>query len=344
MTAVRDDARAAVRSLMRGGSLPAIVVLTLAVAIGAVTAIFSIAHAVLLRPLPVNDADRVVLLWGRDEARSQSVVEVSFSDLRAWRAGQKSLAAIELFGSVNWGELRVTAPGEPFAATKNVVSAGFFAVFGARPILGRTFRPEDDVVGARKTVVLSGDLWRRRFSSDPDVVGTVLTVGEGKDARPYEVIGVMPPDFRIPSGAEVWIPFGALADPAKDKPGDFDGVRAMYAVARLQDGATVGRAVAELSVIARNEEIKQGHKDSAMVVVATPVLEHLLGPARPALLAIGGAAVMVLLIACANAAGLLLIHSAPRRQLRAMPDGRDRAGVPAPASRPRSSSYPCAPA
>ena len=162
--------------------------------------------------LPVADPDRVVLLWGRDEARSQSVVEVSFSDLRAWRAGQKSLTAIELFGSVNWGELRVTAPGEPFGASQNVVSAGFFDVFGTRPMLGRTFRPEDDVPGARKTVVLSGDLWRRRFSSDPGVVGTVLTVGEGKDARPFEVIGVMPPDFRIPSGAEVWIPFGALAD------------------------------------------------------------------------------------------------------------------------------------
>jgi putative ABC transport system permease protein len=299
---------------MRGGSLPALVVLTLAVAIGAVTAIYSIAHAVLLEPLPISDADRVVLLWGRDEARSQSVVEVSFSDLRAWRAGQKSLAGIELFGSVNWGELRVTAPGEPFGAAQNVVTAGFFDVFGARPILGRTFRPEDDVPGARKTVMLSGDLWRRRFSSHPAIVGTVLTVGEGKDARPFEVIGVMPPDFRIPSGAELWIPFGAFADTEKDSLETLDRVRAMYAVARLKDGATIERAVAELSVIARNEEIKQGHKDSAMVVIATPVLEHLLGPVRPALLAIGGAAAMLLLIACTNAAGLLLIHSAPRRR------------------------------
>jgi putative ABC transport system permease protein len=311
---MRDDARSAARSLSRGGWLPAVVVLTLAVAIGAVTAIYSIAHAVLLRPLPVADADRVVLLWGRDAARSQSVVEVSFSDLRAWRAGQKSLTAIEIFGSVNWGELRVTAPGEPFGASKNVVSAGFFDVFGTRPTLGRTFRPEDDVPGAPRTVVLSGDLWRRRFSSDPAVVGRILTVGEGQDAKPFEVIGVMPADFRIPAGAEVWIPFGTLADPAKDNPEASEGVRAMYAVARLQDGATVQQAVAELSVVARNEEVKQGHADSTMVVVATPLLRHLLGPARPALLAIGGAAAMLLLIACANAAGLLLIHSAPRRR------------------------------
>jgi putative ABC transport system permease protein len=311
---VRDDLRAAVRGLKRGGWLPGVVILTLAVAIGAVTAIYSIAHAVLLRPLPLGDPDRVVILWGRDEPRSQSVVEVSFSDLRAWRAGQKSLAAIELFGSVTWGELRVTAPGEPFGAARNVVTAGFFDIFRTPPLLGRTFRPEDDVPGARKTVVLSGDLWRRRFSSDPAVIGRVLTVGEGRDATAFEVIGVMPPDFRIPAGADVWIPFGALADPTKDKPGDFDGVRAMYAVARLGDSATIQGAVAELSVIARNEEIKQGHQDSGMVVVATPVEKHLLGSARPALLAIAGAAAMLLLIACANAAGLLLIHSAPRRR------------------------------
>jgi putative ABC transport system permease protein len=311
---MRAELRAAFRTLRRSGSLPVVVVLMLAVAIGSVTAIFSIAHAVLLRPLPVTDPDRVVLLWGRDDARSQSVVEVSFQDLRAWRAGQKSLEAIELFGSVNWGELRVTAPGEPFAAPQNVVSAGFFDVFGARPILGRTFRPEDDLPKARRTVILSGDLWRRRFSADPGVVGRVLTVGEGKDATPFEVIGVMPPDFRIPAGAEVWTTLGPnLGGTVKDF-GDAEGVRAMYAVARLHDGVTVQQAVAELSSIARNEEIKRGHKDSAMAVVATPVLAHLLGPARPALFAIGGAAAMLLLIACANAAGLLLVHHASRRR------------------------------
>lgn len=176
------DLRAASRAFRRSGSLPVVVVLMLAVAIGAVTAIFSIADAVLLRPVPVTEPDRVVLLWGRDEARSQSIVEVSLADVRAWRQGQARLSAIEVFGSVNWGELRITAPGEPFGAVMNAVSAGFFDVFGTRPILGRTFRPEDDAPNAARTVVLSGDLWRRRFASDPTVVGRVLTVGEGKEA------------------------------------------------------------------------------------------------------------------------------------------------------------------
>ena len=278
----------------------------LALSIGAVTAIFSIAHAVLIRPLPVVDPDRVVLLWGRDEARSQSVVEVSIADLRAWRDSQKSLGAIEIFGSVNWGELRITAPGQPFGATMNAVSAGFFDVFGTRPILGRTFRPDDDVINAPRTIVLSGDLWRRRFASDPAVIGRVLTVGEGKNAKPFEIIGVMPDDFRIPAGAEVWIAIGPELAGA-------DNVRAMYAVARLEPRASVENAVAELSTIARREEMKAGRANSVMAVVATPLLQHLLGPARPALLAIGGAAAMLLLIGCANAAGLLLVHSAARR-------------------------------
>jgi len=168
------------RNLRRSGWLPAAIVLMLAVPIGAATAIFSIAHAVLLRPLPVTDPHRVVLLWGRDEARSQSVVEVSLSDQRAWRAGQKSLSAIEIFGSVNWAALHVTAPGEPFRAAMNAVSAGFFDVLGARPVLGRTFRPEDDLPNAPGRVVLSGDVWVRHFSEDPSVIGRVLTVGQGK--------------------------------------------------------------------------------------------------------------------------------------------------------------------
>jgi putative ABC transport system permease protein len=303
---IAHDCRAALRNVRRSGWLPAVVVMMLAVAIGSVTAIFSIAHAVLLRPLPISDPDRVVLLWGQDVARSTPVVEVSLLDQRAWRAGQRSLSSIELFGSVNWGELHVTAPGTPFRAVRNAVSSGFFEVFETRPILGRTFRPDDDLPNAPGRVVLSGDLWRLRFSSDPNVIGRVLTVGQGKKAKAFEVIGVMPPDFRIPAGAEAWTPL-------RLEVGEADNVRAMYAVGRLTDGATRENVVAELSTIARDVERKSGHPDTSMVVVATPLLTHLLGPARPALLAIGGAAAVLLLIACANATGLLLVQNASRR-------------------------------
>jgi putative ABC transport system permease protein len=299
------DIRMAIRSVRRGGWLSATIVLILAVAIAAVTAIFSIAYAVLVRPLPVADPGRVVLLWGRDDARAQEVVEVSVEDRRAWLAGQRSFAAIELFGSVNWGTLNVTGPGRPFRAVRNSVSSGFFDVLGARPLIGRTFRPADDRRDARRTVVLSADVWRQQFSSDPSVIGRLLTVGTGKTAAPFEVIGVMPSEFRIPAGAAVWTALGPELAEA-------DGVRAMYAVARLAPGATVENGVAELSAIARREELNRGMANTSMAVVATPLMEHLLGAARPALVAIVGASAALLLIACANAAALLLIHGTGR--------------------------------
>jgi putative ABC transport system permease protein len=306
---------AAVRNVRRGGWLSTTVILILAIAIGAVTAIFSIAHAVLIRPLPVTDPDRVLLLWGQDTARSQQVVEVSVNDRRAWLAAQKSFTAIELFGSVNWGELPVTGPGQPFRATQNMVSSGFFDVLGARPMLGRTFRPADEVRGARLTVVLSADIWRQHFSSDPSIIGRLLTTGTGQRATPVEVIGVMPPDFRIPAGAQVWMPLApALAPPPGADGFPADGVRAMYAIGRLAPGASIENATAELSTAARNEELKGGMTNTSMVVVATPLTKYLLGPARPALMAIAGASAALLLIACANAAALLLVHGAGRRR------------------------------
>ena len=309
------DVRSAFRNVRRGGWLSTTVVLILAVAIGAVTAIFSIAHAVLIRPLPVADPDRVMLLWGRDTAISQQVVEVSLKDQQAWLATQKSFTAIELFGSVNWGELAVTGPGQPFRATQNMVSSGFFEVLGARPLLGRTFRPADEVRGARLTVVLSAQIWRQQFSSDPSVIGRLLAVGTGTRATAVEVIGVMPPDFRIPAGAQVWMPLmPALAPPAGAEGFPADSVRAMYAIGRLAPGVTVENAIAELSTIARNEYSKGGLTNTSIVVVVTPLMKYLLGPARPALLAIAGASAALLLIACANAAALLLVRGAGRQR------------------------------
>lgn len=301
------DLRSALRNARRGGWLSVTVVLILALAVGAVTAVFSIAHAVLIRPLPVADPDRVMLLWGRDDARSQQVVEVSLLDQRAWLASQTSFTAIELFGSVNWGELHVTAPGQPFRAVRNAVSSGFFDVLGARPLIGRTFLAADDRPGARPTVVLSEGVWRQQFASDPAMIGRLITVGTGKQAAAFEVIGVMPEDFRIPAGAQVWTALGPELAEA-------DNVRAMYAIGRVAPGASAENAVAELSTIARNEELKNGMTNTSMAVVATPLTTYLLGPARPALLAIAGASGALLLIACANAAALLLVHAAGRRR------------------------------
>jgi putative ABC transport system permease protein len=188
------------RILRRRGALPLVAVVMLAVAIGANTAVFSIVHAVLLRPLPFSDPDRLVMLWGHDPATALPVIEVSTGDLRGWRAHNSTLSGIDVFGSVNWN-FRMTAPGEPVTVTYSSVSGGFFETLGVKPMLGRTFRPDEDKVGASGTVVLSFELWRRRFAADPAIVGKAITIGEGDDAQPYEVVGVMGSEFRFPPGS-----------------------------------------------------------------------------------------------------------------------------------------------
>jgi putative ABC transport system permease protein len=311
---VRREIRGAWHSLRRDTTLTFVVILMLATAIAATTTIFSIVQAVLLRPLPFTDPGRLVLAWTRNDARNAPVVEVSLGELREWRARTSSLASVDVFGSVNWS-YRITAPGEPFAVTYSSVSGSFFETLGARPMLGRTFRPEDDVRGARATVVLSAHLWRRRFSSDPSIVGKSITIGEGKKALPAQVIGVMPPEFDFPAGAELWAPaIRDLAQYTGNHEPTMDGLRVFYALGRLRDGADAERARADLLGIARTWEMTREEMASGSTVVVTPLLDHFFGAARPALAAIFGAVTMLLFMACANAAGLLLVRGVARER------------------------------
>jgi putative ABC transport system permease protein len=305
--------RAVLQPLRRRGALPLVAVVMLAVAIGANTAVFSIVHAVLLRPLPFSEPDRLVMLWGHDAAVAVPVIEVSTGDLRGWRTQNSTLSDIEVLGSVNWS-FRVTAPGEPFTASYSSVSGGFFDTLGAKPMLGRTFSTNDDKAGAPGTVVLSFELWRRRFSADPAIVGKAISIGEGDDAQPCEVIGVMGPEFRFPAGAEAWRP--AVRDVAefalKNKDWDWDNLRVFYGVGRLKTGVSIERASSDLSVIARRLEAERKQIGTGMTVVVTPVQDHVLGATKPALVAIFGAVAILLLIACANAACLLLVDGVAR--------------------------------
>jgi len=311
---VGREIRLAWRSLRRDTALTVVVVVMLAAAIAATTTIFSIVHAVLLRPLPFTDPDRLVLAWTRNDSRNAPVVEVSLGELEQWRARTTALASVDVFGSVNWS-FRVTAPGEPFTVTFNSVSGSFFDTLGARPMLGRTFRPEDDVPGAPATVVLSAQLWHRRFSSDPSIVGKSITIGEGAKPQPADVIGVMPPEFDFPAGAELWSP--AVRDMASytgnHKP-TMNGLRVFYAVARVRDRVSLEQARTDLLRIAQTSDMTQEEMASGSVVVVTPLLEHFFGAARPALAAIFGAVTVLLFIACANAAGLLLVRGVARER------------------------------
>jgi putative ABC transport system permease protein len=301
--------------LRRGGAPMGAAILMLSLAVGATTAIFSLVHGVLLQPLPFSDPERLAMLWGRDPSRGVPVVEVSLRDLRAWRRNT-TFESIDVFGSVNW-RYRITAPGEPFTVSYSSVSSAFFDTLGVRPLLGRSFTAADDTPGAPGTVILSEDLWRRRFSADPEVVGKTITVGEGAAARPFEIIGVTDRSFQFPAGAELWASasrdIAAFAAGSTDGT-DWDGLRVFYAVGRLKPGAGIDQARAELSTIARRLESRGGRTDEAMEVAITPLTAHFFGSARPALVATFGAVGVLLLIACANAAGLLLVHGVARER------------------------------
>jgi hypothetical protein len=217
-------------------------VLTLAVGIGACTAMFGVLRAALLASLGIDSPDRVVVMWPQ---YGDTAGEFAYERYRDIGRSTTSFEQVALTGSTNWSGNVVLDNGRPFKATQCGTSAEFFDVLGARPALGRTFRPEDDRPGARPVIVLSARFWRTRLGADPHVVGRMMTI----DRQQVEVIGVMPPEFFYPAGADYWSPAMAeLVRTAQDRsPAGLakilDGVGAFHLVARVKPG--ISRATAE---------------------------------------------------------------------------------------------------
>ncbi len=308
------DARRALRGLRRSPGFGATAVLTLAVGIGACTAIFSVVQAVLLRPFGVGDPGRVVVLWPETQ---DTPGEFAFNDGQALRAALPALADVALVASVS-GEATMTIPGEePFTASDHLVSASFFDVLHARPLLGRGFRPDDDRPTAARVLVLSHALWQARFDGAPDVVGRRVSVREGKDAQIFEIVGVMPEAFFYPSGTDYWTPTAPVISRAASQYGmsqseGFDKIGVFHAVARLAPGFDAAgiRAQAPAFLQARSRQL--GADPSRLDLRVVPLMDDIFGPARLALLMLMGAVVVVLLVACANVAGLLLARGTAR--------------------------------
>jgi predicted permease len=254
---------------------------------------------------------RVVVLWPTSHG---NVGEFPFAAVRTLSERMRSLHDVALVGSVNWfTRLKPTsdAPGEVMSMA--AVSASFFDVLRAPPLLGRTFRPADDRSTAPPVLILSHGLWVRRFGQDPNVIGRVAYLGDD----PVEIVGVMRPEFFYPRGAEFWMPAGPLlaeSAQAQNVPLDniLNGVGTFYGVARLAEGSTVDRVRAEtLSYIAQAVPEQKLDVSSAGISV-TSLPDQIFAAARPALLALMGAVVAVLLIACTNVAALLLARDASR--------------------------------
>ena len=299
MGAILQDLRIATRSLRKSPGFTTVVVLTLALGIGANAAIFSVLNAVLLRPLPYPTSDRIMTVWTNNGVQEWPEDVSSYPNFADWRA--QNTTFVEMAGYT--GTVRtLTGAGEPEQVRGAVVLPTIFEVLAATPARGRTLIMED-FTADRRVVVISDAFWNRRFGADPAMVGRSISL----NGIPHEVVGIMPEDWTFPSTtSELWLPFPA--NTVERGRGGFW----MSVIGRLKPDVTIDQARAELNTIAERLAKEYPATNEELGVTIIPLHENIVGDVRPALLVLMGAVGFVLLIACANVANLLLARGAGR--------------------------------
>ena len=295
------DLRYALRVFSRSPSFALVVVVTLAVGIGANAAIFSLIEATVLRPLPNADADRLVALSEAD--REGNDLMVSWPDFVDWESDTTGFSAMAALGGVN---LNLTGQGQAERLHGLRVSFSFLSVLGVHPLLGRDFLRSDDRPSAVPVAMLSNELWRRRFGGDASVLGRTIEL----DGRAFAVIGVLAPNFRFLYARDIYIPIGLEADKAPNR-----GVRSVARVlARLKPGTSIEMAGSELRLVAGRPEAAYPGYDRGVQATIRPFAEMVAAPARRGLLTLSIGVGFLLLIACANVASLLLSRASSRER------------------------------
>ena len=300
-----NDLRFALRQLRKSPGFTLIAVITLALGIGANTAIFSVIYAVLLQPLPYPDPNRLTILTETDANQPQ--ISVSFPDYVDWRRDNTVFEHLALSRreSFNLSGLEGRAPEQISGA---LVTANFFKVIGLNPQLGRVFTEEEDRVGGPLVAVISDRLWQRLFSRDPNVLGRAVNFGN----QPYTIIGVMPSQMFSPRTVEVWFPLMRRTDnPAWQTRDNHPG---LFGWGRLKPGVTAEKALTEMKEIAGRLSKQYPDSNTGVSVTVTPLLENQVGDYRASLNLLLGAVALVLLIACANLANLLAARGARARR------------------------------
>jgi len=296
------DLRISIRTLTKKPGFTVVVVLMLALGIGANTAIFSVVNGVLLRELPYRQDERIVTIWQSAPRRGVEREETSPANFFDWQDQSQSF---EQFGMAEpWGHL-LTGDADPEAIRSWVVSPGFFEALGAQPILGRAFVPEEYQPGASPVVVVSYKWWQTHFGGDRNLIGRKLTFND----QPTTVVGIMPPDFEYPPGRELWAP-----RPRRDNDMQNRGRTFIFVVGRLKAGRTSEQAQQEMNAIAARLAAQYPQTNAGIGITLVPLRQVLFGDVRPALLVLFGAVGLVLLIACANVANLLLARAAERQR------------------------------
>ena len=306
MQSLVSDLRYAFRILLNSPSFTVIAVLTLALGIGANTAIFSVINAVLLKPLPFPDPDRLVLVWENNIHEPNRTNIVSAPNFLDWQKQNHVFESIAIFDSAGKG-YNLSEGKEPERVSGVRVSAGFFDVLGIKPLLGRTFFPEEEILGKNYEVVLSYGLWQRRYGGDPGIIGKTIKV----DGESYTAVGVMPREFRFQFWSnlrQLWVPVGYTE-------GDRGrGSHSFVSIARLKSGVTVAQARAEMDTIGRGLQQQYPRDNAGESATVAAMSDYQIRDLRPTLLALFAVVGFVLTIACVNVANLMLARSAARRK------------------------------
>ena len=313
MQTLVQDLRYAIRLLLKQPVFTCIAVLTLALGIGANTAIFSIIDAALLHPLPYPNSDRLVRLWAHapQKVNGGSEMERTTIGLSCYETIRDGQTSFEELAAFTWGGFTLTGQGEPAQTNSAYVSGPFFQALGVPMALGRTFLPSEDRPGGPNVVILSQGFWQKRFGGDPSLVGRTITL----DDAPYTVVGILPKALAFPlDRTELWVP--RVGDVTGIPPAVIQqGAGILVLTARLKPGVTLEAAQTEVNLLVnRYAKAFPGHVDTTGEVRVIPFQEEVVGKARPTFYTLAAAAACVLLIACVNVANLLLARLAGRRK------------------------------
>src|SRR5918998_1988303 len=306
MSTFLNDVRYGLRMLFKSPGFTLIAVFALALGIGANSAIFSVVNAMLLRPLPFPDPDRLVVIWETNPNLSANLRlrnEASPANFKDWTAQTTSFENIAAF---RWGDYNLSGTDNPEQLLGHPVTVNMFDTLKVRPLYGRTFLADEGKAGASPVVVLSYKLWQRRFGADPNIVNQNITL----NSRSYTVVGVMPPEFAFPVAAsELWVPLRFEGELMESRQAHF-----LYTRARLKPNVTIEQAQTELDTIAARLRQQYPETNTDRGVRLVSLHEETVQQLKPALLALLGAVGFVLLIACANVANLMLARATARHK------------------------------
>jgi len=300
------DVRYACRQMMKSPGFAVVAVLTLALGIGANTAIFSVVNGVLLNPLPYPNANRLVVLFHSKPHFTKG--SISYPNFEDWRRDNRSFDAMAAY---RYGDAKLTGAGEPENLSGRMVSAGFFDMLGVKPLLGRTFSADEDRLGANPTVMISEGLWKRKFASNPHIVGQVIVL----DGKPRTIIGIIPSSFQLNQWnfktSDIYTPVGEYSDPHFR---ERQAAWGMDALALLKPGVTRAQAAQDMERVNRGLEAAYPDVDAGIKTTIVPLKDQIVGEVRPVLWVLMGAVIFVLLISCVNVANLQLARATARQR------------------------------